>query len=362
MTETIRKVTGPEAVQRLDAVARRMEPRLRRAFLDAIENVRDRLNAREVARALDNGDVEAVMRLVSPGLLEEDMRQLRAAISDAVLAGGAEAAATQPDVFGPGLQQVRFVFDATNPRLANYAQQISSTRVREISNDIRETVRTTISAGTVAGDNPITTARDVREFVGLTDRQRRAVANYRRMLEGLDAEAMARELRDRRFDPTIARAIRDDKPLRRAQIDKMVERYRQRYVKYRSETIARTESIRSVQGAQHELFQSYVDEGKIEERQVRRFWHYTRDDRTRNWHRNIPSMNPAGVGQNEPFETTLGPLMFPGDPNASGANTINCRCAVFSRIVSMELLEDPDFNVAERFAQEFAREQAGMFG
>jgi hypothetical protein len=65
-----------------------------------------------------------------------------------------------------------------------------------------------------------------------------------------------------------------------------------------------------------------VDTGRL-----RRFWVKTNDSRTRDAHRAVPDMNPEGVGMDEPYRTPLGPLMFPRDPNGSGANTIQCRCA-----------------------------------
>lgn len=350
----IRKVTGPEAVELLDQAARKMEPRLARTFRDGMERLRDRINADEVARLIEQRRIDEILRLLDFRATQEAMEDFRATVSAAVLAGALVAAAAQPPVSGVGGEEVRFVFNATNPRVARYAEQISSTRIREVSNNVRDVTRGIVRAGIVAGDNPRTTAIQVRENIGLTARQERAVANYRRALENLDSDALERELRDRRSDRSVLRAIEQGKPLSQEQIDSLTRRYRDRYIKYRSEVIARTESIRSVNGAQHELFQSYIDEGRIREEQVRRFWHHTFDERTRPDHRLIAGMNKNGVGQNEAFKTPLGPLMFPGDPNGLAANTIQCRCAVFSRIISMELLEDPDFNVAERFAQEVA--------
>jgi hypothetical protein len=49
-------------------------------------------------------------------------------------------------------------------------------------------------------------------------------------------------------------------------------------------------------------------------------------------------MNPRGVGQNESFTSPLGPILYPGDPSATAENTIQCRCAVFSRIIDRGLL------------------------
>jgi hypothetical protein len=37
------------------------------------------------------------------------------------------------------------------------------------------------------------------------------------------------------------------------------------------------------------------------------------------------------VGLNEPFDSEDGPIMYPGDPSASAAMTINCRCTLIYR-------------------------------
>ena len=56
-----------------------------------------------------------------------------------------------------------------------------------------------------------------------------------------------------------------------------------------------------------------------------KLWIAVGDDRTRDAHLELDG-HTAPV--NEPFQSTLGPIMFPGDPNASDENIWNCRCAL----------------------------------
>jgi hypothetical protein len=87
-----------------------------------------------------------------------------------------------------------------------------------------------------------------------------------------------------------------------------------------------------------------INKGQIDIRQVRRTWINTNDGHVRNSHVQIPQINPRGVGQAETFASPLGPILYPGDPSALAANTIQCRCAVFARIISRGLipgLEEP---------------------
>jgi len=337
----VEKVTGPEAVQRLRQAADRMEPRIRQAFEQALSDLRERLSDAELAQLIEAGNINQIVNgLLGEAVTDNALLPFAAAIGAAAIEGGRVAAAVQPPVVGRNGQDVQFVFNATNPRVASFAQAQTSQRIREISEDVRTVVRDVITQETRRGANPLETARRVRQSIGLTQRQEAAVANFRRMLEEGRIDVLDRQLRDRRFDPSIRRAIEQGRQIPQAKIDRMVERYRDRYVKYRSEVIARTEALRAVHGAQNELFQSYIDEDRISEQQVRRFWHYTQDEKTRAEHRQIPSMNPNGAGMNEKFETPLGPLRFPGDPRGLAENVIQCRCVVLTRVVSMELLED----------------------
>ena len=191
------------------------------------------------------------------------------------------------------------------------------------------TVRRALVAGTEAGVNPIAQARNFRAAIGLTETQLAAVDNFERMLREGSAEALTRELRDKRFDRTVARAIAGD-PLSEDQINLMTRRYRERYVKFRSETIARTEALRAVNAGSHEMIQQAVEAGKIDAAQITRQWNTSLDGRERASHAAM-HLQPRGFG--EAFTSGDGfALMFPGDPAAPAKETIQCRCAVTTRV------------------------------
>jgi hypothetical protein len=335
---TVRKITADQATERLEAAADRMEPRIAEAFLGALDRLRERMPVEEIAARLQAGGVEGVVELLPEDAIGNDMQEVRAAITAAVVQGGEVAAEITPPAVGPQ-GRTDFVFNVANPRTQEMAERITSTRIREITQDVQDSIRETVTEGVTAGRNPRDTARTVRESIGLTRRQAQSVQNYRRALETGDADALRRELRDRRFDATVRRLI-DGQQVDQGKIDRMVERYRERLVRHRSEVIARTESTRAIQGGQKAFMEQQIEEGRIERRQLRRFWHTSRDEKVRSSHRQIPSMNPNGVAQDEAFRTPLGPLEFPGDPSGSAENTINCRCTIFSRIVSLELLDE----------------------
>ena len=311
--------------------------KIARALREAFEAIRDALSLSELEALLRERPGQ-VVRLIDTLPIENLLATAEAQIAAAAFAGAELTATMQPAVRNATGQAVNFVFNVANPRVAPYAARISGQRVREVSEGVRAVVRDIVRTEVPQGINPRDTARRIRESIGLTARQERAVTNFRRMLEEGDAAVLDRALRDKRFDSSIRRALAGDKDLTPAQIDKMVDRYRARYIKYRSEVIGRTEAIRALSGGSDEYIRSQVDAGVIDARQVRREWVPTRDGRTREAHIAIPRMNPEGVGLDEPFASPLGPIRFPADPLTDPANSIQCRCSVFVRVLSPELV------------------------
>ena len=219
-----------------------------------------------------------------------------------------------------------------------------------------------------AGENPRAVARDIKGVVGLTDRQAKAVMNFREELETFherrtgggynlgakidrvngfqvlrpdeDGSPMdgitERRLRDFRFDGQLRSAMESGKPLTEAQIDKMVEAYERKFLAYRARTIARTEALRTTNMGVQDAWRQAIEEQKVQEPQVRRQWIVARDERLCEVCSPIPSMNPKrGVKFGQPFATPKGPWTLPPiHPN--------CRCTVFVRQWEPEQLQDEE--------------------
>lgn len=96
---------------------------------------------------------------------------------------------------------------------------------------------------------------------------------------------------------------------------------------FKAQRIARTEVMRaSNQG-------SYIG-AQESGRDLEKVWLATQDDRTRDGSEsdyNHLDMDDVAVNRDEPFNVSGENMMFPGDPNGSAGNTINCRCAVSFR-------------------------------
>jgi hypothetical protein len=329
----VQKISQDEDVRRLAALIAALETRIRDEFLAAIERLRGSVDVRALADALAAGQIDRALAILSDQLIARGFDPLRAAIVNGMIAAAQSTALAVSPLVVPALGSVEVRFDVLNPRTAAFLNRYAFDLIQRLSAETRQTVKEVITAGVTAGENPRDVARDVRQTIGLLPRQEAAVQNYRRLLNERSAEALTRALRDRRFDATLRRAMRTGKPIAADKIDRMVERYRARYLKYRSEVIARTEAARANAVGNHAMWQQQIDQGLVTEDRILRKWVYTADGRVRHAHATIPTRNPRGVGFAQPFDTELGPLLFPGDPNAAPANTIQCRCTVIYRVL-----------------------------
>lgn len=302
------------------AILDRMEPQVRRAFLEAVGDARGRESLAAVARMLERGDLDAAL-----ASWDSATPRIASAIEAAYTASGSSLALAATPHAGTFLS-----FEVVNPRAADFLRTSRAGLIRELGREQRAATVEALSSWIRAGEDPRIQARVLKQSIGLTERQSRAVGNYRRLLSEGSPEALSRKLRDRRFDASVRRAISGERPLTRAQIDVMVGRYRERYVAFRARTIARTESVSAVHGGEEEMLRQLVEQGLTTEDQIQREWRTARDERVRGSHRAMHGQKrPLG----EPFVSGNGNrLMHPGDPSAPPSDTVQCRCVLAVRV------------------------------
>lgn len=232
-------------------------------------------------------------------------------------------------------------FDGRNPRAERVARDLSSRLVTNIINDQREAIRAVIEEGIEAGRGPRDTALDIvgrvnratgkREggIVGLHSGQAKAWVKAGTELDELDPAYFERKLRDKRFDSMVRRAIAEGKPLSKADRERVLNRYQDRLLKHRADTIARTETIASLNAGRDQGIRQLIEAGNITEDQVFKVWDSTgADGRTRDTHLGMEDQRRR-LG--EPFVSPSGArMMHPGDVSlgAPGSETINCRCVL----------------------------------
>lgn len=317
------KVSDPDEA-RLRALVARLEGRIRRAFDAFLADARGALPTRRVADLLAAGRIDEALAEV-----ERYIVRFASVIPETwTAAGQAEVAALVGQLSRAG--NVGLSFNPGNPRAARAMEAQRLDLIRQMTDSQRAAIRVALTDGLSEGRGAIGQARAFRDAIGLTERQWRAVSNYRRLLREGDAEALARDIRDRRFDPSVRRAVNSGEPLSAEHVDRMVERYTARYHQYRAEMIARTEGGRALSEGREEGLRQVREGLELDDDQIVRVWRSTRDARTRDTHR---SMDGQERRSGEAFVSPAGArLMYPHDPSAPAEETIACRCVVVHRI------------------------------
>ncbi|KKN61698.1 hypothetical protein LCGC14_0519140 [marine sediment metagenome] len=149
-------------------------------------------------------------------------------------------------------KQVGAVFEVGHPRASRWAGGNAAELVVEVTEQTKLGIRAAVVDGFEIGIPPRVLARDLKQIVGLNSRLARAVVKRRGDLiaAGLSAERVTR----------------------------LVDRYAARLLRYRTQNIARTETIRASVEGQLEAWQQNRD-ARIISRQLVKEWIVTPDDR-----------------------------------------------------------------------------------
>ena len=302
--------------------AEKMEPKLRQAFLNAIAALKDQVDIDALTAAIASGDVGQVLHLLNiqntlSGILQG--KGLAAGVQSmqdvlqATFAAGAQAAMfSLPTNISVGIS-----FNLMNPKTTEFLNNYTFNMIQQVSQVTRDQVQQVVLNAFTNGGHPFEQAREIKQFIGLTAQQEAAVNNYRSMLSSGGAsdlrEALTRSLRDGRYDRSLLSALRSGQSLPQDKIDAMTERYRQRYLQYRAQNIARTESIRASNKGQRALWHDAVDQGLMSP-DTEREWEISGDEDTCP---ECEALDGTTAGLDEEFAPGI---LDPPDPHTS------CRC------------------------------------
>lgn len=336
--------------QTLDYLIDLFTPEIRDAFLASIQGVVDDAIIEDMITAIENGDPAGAFQAL--GFSPAAMRPITSVIERAFERGGVLTGESFPQFLNTPSGRTVFRFDVRNSRAEAWLRDHSSQLVTRLTDEARSNVQTTLQRGMIDGRNPRNVALDivgrktqvkneetgvmetrrVGGIVGLTTGQERWVANTRRDLNNLDPRYFTRDLRNAKFDSIVQRAINEGKPLPQATIDKLVLAYKDNALRYRGESIARTEAIQSLNRSEYEAHLQAVDIGALKKSEIKRHWDSAGDSRVRWSHKAMDAKyQTEGVGMEEAFVSPSGAqMLFPGDTSlgAPADEVIMCRCRV----------------------------------
>lgn len=320
-----------------EALLDKYEPALKAVFLDAIADIRSQVTLKLLVERLEWGDVAGALDVLQ--IERSAFGPLELAFAEAYNAGGI-GLASELKLRDPDGNRVAFRFGVRNPEAERWLAEHSGTLVTRIVEDQRQGIRTALTEGLAAGNNPRTTALNVvgrvnrvtgkREggIIGLTSPQERFVASARAELLSGDPEQLrhylTRERRDKRFDAAVMKAIRGKRPLSMDAVSRMIGRYSDRLLALRGEMLGRTETMTALGKSRDDAMRQAIEQGKVDPMFVTKTWRSAGDSRVRHTHR---SLNGKEVGFSESFNSLSGAqLRFPGDPSAPISETSGCRC------------------------------------
>lgn len=316
----IRKAEEDKNEVLLAALLASFEPKLYRLFMEMVNALRDPRVLAEITRLIEQGQINTAIAQIQRHVTTFATE----AVSFYVTSGQMTAQALS------GMLGVKVSFDQTNARAVRLMQEARFRLIREFTQDQREALRAIMTSSIAQGMNPRQQASLIIDVLGLNARQVDSINRYRSMLQNNSAEALRRELRDRRFDRTVANTFSGGDGLTPDQIERMVARYTQNQLDYRARMIARTEALRAVNQASYEAFQQAIDSGDVEANKLQHEWVTALDNRVRDSHSSMHGQKrPFG----QPFISGSGSaLLYPGDPSAPASEVIHCRCVLATTI------------------------------
>lgn len=314
------------------------------AFLDSVADIRDAVVIRELVRRIEAGDIEGALEALH--LDPEAFARLELAIGEAYNGGGQGTVQNLPAIRDDSGNRVIFRWNVRNQEAEAWLRDHSAALVTRIVDDQRTAIRTALADGLEQGRNPRNTALDVvgridrgsnrrkGGIIGLTAPQERFVASARAELSSGDETALqhylTRERRDRRFDRTIMKAIREGKPLPAEVVNRITGRYADRLLQLRGEMLAQHETFLSLQKGKHDAYAQQIAAGKIDVRDVTKTWKHTPQENPRMQH---VKMNGQAVPFGEPFIAPDGTrIQYPHAPGIPASHALGCKCQTEYRI------------------------------
>jgi hypothetical protein len=324
------RVSRLALLRQIDALA----PAIMAAFVQAILTLRSEASVSIVSTMIQEGRIDEVLDAL--GIDSPRFAGVTEAVRTTYAAGGAQGGGELPKA-----GRTAFRFDMRNLQAEAWLRNHSSKMVTQIIADQREAIRIVVSAGVQLGQGPNTMALDLvgrigengrrtGGVVGLTSQQAEYVATARRQLRSGDPEQMSayfrRQLRDRRFDGVVRRAMEAGKPVSAKDVARITGRYADRLLRLRGEMIARTEAHEAFMSGRNQALEQFIGDGKLQAQFVKKRWRSAGDDRTRDTH---AAMDGQMVTYQQAFVSPGGAQMkFPGDSSlgAPASELIGCRC------------------------------------
>jgi hypothetical protein len=308
------------------------EPKVRRAFLAAMADVKNRAQLGLLRDALRSGDVGAAIQALN--IDAASFVNIQTTVMEVYAKSGAATVTNTPWQYADGSRAV-VRFNSLSPRSEEYLRTVSTRLAQGLSDEARALSREVIADGYAFNRGVDRIARDLvgrmgssgrREggIIGLDRQSAQWVQNMRMYLESDPKRALGMTRRDKRFDKLLT----GETKLTAAQINKIVTAYENRLLMSRGLRIARTETLDAIEAGKFEAWQQGLEKTGIPDQFVIRTWKHT--GRALFDRPDHQMMNGAEVrGLTFPFALPSGAFMMHPHDTSFGAGPeqiINCMC------------------------------------
>ena len=284
----------------LHRVADKVAPKLQKKIVAGLERFRELIPKSKLREALNSGDGGKVFSIIPWDKFSESFEDMKDDLKTVVVEVGEKSVAgldtPNRKLKIKKAEEAGVSFDLDDPSAENWARRHSSELITGVDTESKAAVRTIIADTLASGRGFGKAAQSIIDAVGLNERQALAVDRFR---VGLEAAGLKPDA-----------------------VDKRTEAYRKRMLRYRAETISRTETIRAANQGNLEAWKQASEKGEFDRNDASVVWIVTPDDRL------CPICAPLSgqeIKMGEKFETELGAVDAPpAHPN--------CRCSTALRI------------------------------
>ncbi|WP_420478235.1 hypothetical protein [Brevundimonas sp. FT23028] len=313
------------------------------AFMKAVDDLKRGAELQRVIAYIEARDIEAALDAlhIDPEAFNEVADRIREAHAEA----GKITAAAMPRRRPDGTALV-IRFDGRHPEAEAWLSRQSSDLITRITTEQRDLVRTSLTESLSRGVNPRQAALDVvgrvnratgrREggVLGLSGPQEQYVRNARDQLASSDPADLraylTRARRDRRFDRSVTKAIREGRPVDPEIAAKAITAYERRLLKLRGDLIGLNETFSALEAAKLQTYEQAIASGKLQEGTVTKVWRHLGALHPRVQHL---AMNGRSVGLREDFVMPDGTRMrHAHDPEAPIRHNAGCHCQTDYRV------------------------------
>ena len=209
-----------------------------KAIFDAMKKAQQSIPPEALAQ-LQFGNVDAFMKMIDWSKIDLSFDEVRNLIEQ-------QTVLSAQDVFSPTQITSNLVFNRIDEKAVAWAREHSSELVRNITQEFRESIRSTISDGLAGNLTVPQMASRIKQNLPLLPRDRGAVDNFRQ----------------RNFERFMQGGMSEEKA--RAKADAKAERYANKLTRRRAQTIARTEMVASSNAGKEAGWEAGVEGGYID--------------------------------------------------------------------------------------------------